>query len=109
MQLQIRDRTENFIQPIHGILPVVTKIEKVQSLKFQVKFLETQRFDLINSMAPTQLLFHGTSDDGIRGIVKEGFRLPPEDKNNMFGQVCGHLAITFLMLQWLSHDKKVEI
>jgi hypothetical protein len=65
----------------------VTKIQKVRSLKLQIKFVETQR-DLISPMAPTQLLFHGTSDDGIQGIVDKGFQLPPADKRNMFGQVC---------------------
>lgn len=82
---QIRDRTEKYIQPKHGIFPIVTKIEKVRNPKLQLKFVETQR-DLIWPMAPTQLLFHGTSDDGIQGIVEKGFQLPSVDKRNMFGQ-----------------------
>jgi hypothetical protein len=83
--LMVRDRTKKFIQPIHGILPIVTKIEKVRSLKFQIKFVETQR-DLISPTSPTQLLFHGTTNDSIQGIVEKGFQLPPADKRNMFGQ-----------------------
>ena len=85
--MQVKDRTEKFIQPVHGILPIVTKIEKVCNLQFQIKFIEAQK-DLIGPMAPTQLLFHGTSNDGIQGIVEKGFRLPPADNRNMFGQVC---------------------
>ncbi|GLJ17146.1 hypothetical protein SUGI_0296680 [Cryptomeria japonica] len=83
--LQVRDRTEKFIQPKHGILPIVTKIEKVFNLHLQIKFLETQK-DLLRPTSPTQLLFHGTSDQAIQGIIKAGFKLPPSDKQNMFGR-----------------------
>ncbi|GLJ17149.1 hypothetical protein SUGI_0296770 [Cryptomeria japonica] len=83
--LLVRDRTEKFIQPKHGILPIVTKIEKVSSVHLKIKFLETQK-DLISPTSPTQLLFHGTSDQGIQGIIKKGFELPPPDKQNMFGR-----------------------
>ncbi|KAH9330190.1 hypothetical protein KI387_002298 [Taxus chinensis] len=86
--LQVRDRTEKFIQPKHDILPVVTKIEKVRCQKSHIKFLETQK-DLISPASPTQLLFHGTSDQGIQGILEAGFKLPSEDKRNMFGQRDG--------------------
>jgi hypothetical protein len=78
--LEIKDRTKNFIQLLHEILPIVTKIQRVYSLQLQIKFVETQR-DMISPMVPTQLLFHGISDDGIRGIVDKGFQLPPIDKN----------------------------
>ena len=50
------------------------------SLQLQIKFVETQR-NMISPMAPTQLLFHGISDDGIQVIVDKGFQLPPIDKN----------------------------
>jgi hypothetical protein len=78
--MQVKDRTEKFIQPLHEILPIVTRIQRVHILKLQIKFVETQR-DLISPMAPTQLLFHGTSEDGIQGIVDKGFQLPTADKN----------------------------
>ena len=78
--LEIKDRTKNFIQLLHEILPIVTKIQRVYSLQLQIKFVETQR-NMISPMAPTQLLFHGISDDGIQGIVDKGFQLPPIDKN----------------------------
>ena len=96
--MQVSERTEKFAQPIHGIIPVVTKIEKVRNLKLQIKFVETQRH-LISPVSPTQLLFHGTNDDGIEGIVEKGFRLPPAHKRNMFGQVCWQWAIIFLYFQ----------
>lgn len=78
--MEIKDRTKNFIQLLHEILPIVTKIQRVYSLQLQIKFVETQR-DMISPMVPTQLLFHGISDDGIQGIVDKGFQLPPIDKN----------------------------
>ena len=60
MQMQVKDRTETFMQPVHGIImqtvhgiiPIDTNIEKVCNLKLQIKFLEAQK-DLINLMAPT--------------------------------------------------------
>ncbi|KAI5066362.1 hypothetical protein GOP47_0018986 [Adiantum capillus-veneris] len=84
-RFQVKDRTEKFIQPTHSILPVVTKIEKVTNTKLQLNFLQAQR-DSIDVLQPTQLLFHGTNDEGIKGITTDGFRLPPPHKNNMFGR-----------------------
>eukprot|EP01018_Ginkgo_biloba_P035956 Gb_31147 [translate_table: standard] len=85
--LQVLDRTEKFIQPGHGVLPIVTKIEKVSNVDMQIKFLEAQR-DLISPNESTQLLFHGTDDNAIQSIIKKGFKLPAKNKKNMFGQGC---------------------
>ena len=52
MQMQVKDRTETFMQLVHGIIPIETKIEKVCNLKLQIKFVEAQK-DLISLMAPT--------------------------------------------------------
>jgi hypothetical protein len=67
-------------------LPIVRRVEKVTNLKLEVAFLKAQK-DLIDPTAPTQLLFHGTSDEGVQGITQNGFLLPPLSANNMFGQV----------------------
>ncbi|KAH9314167.1 hypothetical protein KI387_022794, partial [Taxus chinensis] len=85
--LQVIDRTERFIQPSHGICPIVTKIEKVSNLDMEIRFLEAQK-DLINPNGSRQLLFHGTNDNAIKSIIDKGFKLPPKTKENMFGQGC---------------------
>ena len=82
----MKDRTEKFIQPDHITLPIVRKVEKVTNRKLEVAFLKAQK-DLIDPTAPTQLLFHGTSDEGVLGITINGFRLPAASARNMFGQV----------------------
>ena len=73
MQMQVKEyRTETFMQLVHRIIPIETKIEKVCNLKLQIKFVEAQK-DLISPMDPTQFVFHGNSNDGIKGIVEKGF------------------------------------
>ncbi|GLJ13963.1 hypothetical protein SUGI_0223310 [Cryptomeria japonica] len=85
--LQVMDRTERFIQPSHGICPIVTKIEKISNLEMEIKFLESQK-DLFNPNGPRQLLFHGTDDAAIKSIISKGFKLPPKGNDNMFGRGC---------------------
>ncbi|MCO5551811.1 hypothetical protein L7F22_005313 [Adiantum nelumboides] len=83
----VKDRTEKFIQPTHNIIPVVQKIEKVTNAKLQLRFRQAQK-DLRDILQPTQLLFHGTDDEGVKGVTTHGFRLPSPDKKNMFGPGC---------------------
>eukprot|EP00252_Welwitschia_mirabilis_P023676 TRINITY_DN6763_c0_g1_i2.p3 TRINITY_DN6763_c0_g1~~TRINITY_DN6763_c0_g1_i2.p3 ORF type:complete len:174 (+),score=26.69 TRINITY_DN6763_c0_g1_i2:712-1233(+) len=90
--LDVKDRTEKFVQPQHGILPVVIRIEKIRSPRLQMKFLEAHS-DLLNPVFPSRLLFHGTSNENIESIVQKGFRLPPPDKKNMFGQVIFQVVL----------------
>ena len=85
--MKVQDQVTKFIQPCHKWFPAITKIEKVTNLDLEKKFEEakTRAFgDYIDTK------FHGTSDKGVKGITKNGFRLPDEnpsdDKRGMFGQ-----------------------
>ena len=85
--MKVQDQVTKFIQPCHKWFPAITKIEKVTNLDLEKKFEEakTRAFgDYIDTK------FHGTSDEGVKGITKNGFRLPDEnpsdDKRGMFGQ-----------------------
>ena len=85
--MKVQDQVTKFIQPCHKWFPAITKIEKVTNLDLEKKFekAKTRAFgDYIDTK------FHGTSDEGVKGITKNGFRLPdenaPEEKRGMFGQ-----------------------
>ncbi len=80
----IKDRVCKYIQPVHKWEPIVTKIEQVTNLKLKEKWLNAQKkmFD----PSKHELKFHGTTDLGIDGITKDGFRLPKKDATNMYGQ-----------------------
>jgi hypothetical protein len=82
---QVKDRTEKYVQTSHKTLPVVESVEEVLNDRRQLQWLEAQR-DMID---PTHksMLFHGTSKEGVDAICAQGFKLPPADRRNMFGQV----------------------
>ena len=98
---QVKDRTEKFIQPDHKTVPFVWKVEKVTNIKLELAFLKAQK-ELIDPTAPTQLLFHGTSDEGVKGITHDGFRLPAGEARKMFGQVRSELQMNASDIQYLS-------
>jgi hypothetical protein len=71
--LTIEDSVLKSIVPVHNWWPTVTKIEKVMNLRvekiyFQAKLKVTNDYE--------DLKFHGTSNEGVSGITKEGFKLP---------------------------------
>ena len=76
------DRVKKYIQPGHNWFPVITKIEKVTNSHLEVKWLErkSELFDPRRS----ELKFHGTSVEGVEGIIKMGFRMP-RPGNHMYG------------------------
>ena len=78
----VYDQVRKFIQPGHNWFPDVKKIEKVTNLKLQKKWLETKSrmFDPTRSA----MKFHGTGDEGVEGITKNGFRMPQE--GGMYGK-----------------------
>ena len=84
---QVADRVEKYVQAMHSWSPSITKITKVTNLKLEVKFekAKTKAFG-----TNIDQKFHGTSDDGIRGITKDGFRVPgqppPGQRPGMYGQ-----------------------
>ena len=83
----VTDHVLKFIQPMHNWFPEVDKIEKVTNLVLQKKFEEAKTKAFGDFIATK---FHGTSDEGVKGITKNGFRMPNENlpypKRSMFGQ-----------------------
>ena len=84
---KVKDKVEKFVQPMHQWFPNITKIEKVTNLRLEKKF------EVAKSKAFGDYLddkFHGTSDEGVKGITKDGFRMPdpnpPPTKRGMYGQ-----------------------
>ena len=70
---QVADMCEKYIQPMHNWRPNITKIARVTNLALEVKFERAKA----NAFGPNiGQKFHGTGDDGIEGITKNGFRMP---------------------------------
>ena len=78
----------NSIKEMHEWMPLITKIEKVQNLQLEKLYLRAKS----TAFGHLEIdLFHGTSDDGVKGIVENGFRMPPKtlpfgQKPGMYGQ-----------------------
>ena len=83
----VNDLVVKFVQPMHNWFPKVTKIEKVTNLVLEKKFEEAKSNAFGDHIAPK---FHGTDDNGVKGITKDGFRMPdqnpPPQKRGMYGQ-----------------------
>ena len=71
---KVEDQVMKFIQPCHNWYPSVTKIEKVTNLELEKKF-EEAKSKAFGDHIDTK--FHGTSDEGVDGITKNGFKMPP--------------------------------
>ena len=76
------DRVMKYIQPGHSWFPVIKKIEKVTNNDLELKWLRAKKqlFDPRRN----ELKFHGTSLEGVEGIIKDGFRMP-KPGNQMYG------------------------
>ena len=76
----------NFIKPDHAWYPKITRIERVTNPRLEQNWLEA-RSGLFDPVRDDERKFHGTDDEAIKNICfGEGFRLPAESNNNMFGQ-----------------------
>ena len=73
--LKVEDSVMRSIVPIHNWNPSITGIEKVTNWKLEKKY-EEARGRLNGSYEDTK--FHGTGDEGVLGITKNGFRLPKD-------------------------------
>ena len=84
---KVNDKVVKFVQPMHNWFPKVTKIEKVINLELEKKF-EAAKSKAFGDHIDEK--FHGTDDNGVRGITKDGFRMPdqspPAAKRGMYGQ-----------------------
>jgi hypothetical protein len=73
------------VQTSHKTLPVVESVEEVINDRLQLQWLEAQH--AMKDPTHKSMLFHGTSKEGVEAICEQGFKLPPAEKRNMFGQV----------------------
>ncbi len=80
---RVLDRVMNYIQVMHNWNPRIVKIEKVKNLKLEAKF-EAAKMRSVGDFE--DLKFHGTSNEGVEGIIRDGFRMPGAPK---FGQQPG--------------------
>ena len=84
---KVNDKVVYFVKPMHNWFPNVTKIEKVTNLTLEKKFEEAKSKAFGVHIDEK---FHGTSDEGVKGITKDGFRMPdpnpPPNKRGMYGQ-----------------------
>ena len=84
---QVTDRVEKYIQSNHNWIPNVRTITKVTNLQLEVKF-EKAKSKAFGTNIDQK--FHGTNNEGVRGIIREGFRKPgaplPGKRLGMYGQ-----------------------
>ena len=84
---QVTDRVEKYVQSMHTSIPSVTKIWRVTNLKLEIKF-ERAKARAFGTNIDQK--FHGTSDAGIEGITRNGFKKPgpppPGQRPGMYGQ-----------------------
>ncbi|XP_048576294.1 uncharacterized protein LOC5506123 [Nematostella vectensis] len=84
---KVEDQVLKYIQPCHNWYPTVHKIEKVTNLKLEKRFEEAKSRAFGDNI---DTKFHGTSDEGVAGITRDGFKLPdqnlPPGKRGMYGQ-----------------------
>ena len=85
--LKVEDMMLKYTQDMHNFFPTVTKIEKVVNKELELKFqkaLTTVHGDHVDHK------FHGTTNEGVEGIIRNGFRMPGPPKfgkrPGMFGQ-----------------------
>ena len=83
----VNDLVVKFVQPMHNWFPKVTRIEKVTNNALEKKFEEAKCMAFGDHI---DTKFHGTDDNGVRAIIKDGFRMPdqnpPPSKRGMYGQ-----------------------
>ena len=85
---KVKDQVLKFIQPCHNWFPTIIKIERVTNLELEKKF-EGAKSRAFGDYIDTK--FHGTSDNGLKDIIRKGFRMPeaiprPPKKRGMYGQ-----------------------
>ncbi|KAJ3048283.1 hypothetical protein HK097_010706, partial [Rhizophlyctis rosea] len=82
---EMKDLVERYTQPEHGVYYKVNKVEKVTNLELERKYW-SERAQMVDPARDPLRKFHGTSEEGVSGIIATGFRLPDASKNNMYGQ-----------------------
>ena len=77
--LKVFDMVTKYVLPMHNWYPQITKIEKVHNLELEAQY-EEYRSVAFGELE--DLKFHGTSDEGVEGITRDGFRI---GKPGMYG------------------------
>uniref|UniRef100_A0A1I8J2R6 Poly [ADP-ribose] polymerase n=1 Tax=Macrostomum lignano TaxID=282301 RepID=A0A1I8J2R6_9PLAT len=80
--LDVEDRVLKYIRAEHSWYPTVNRVEKVLNASLKRKFL-SYKSALMFEPDRCELKFHGTSAEGVEGIITSGFRLP--EKAGMYG------------------------
>jgi len=75
--VQAKDRAEKYTDPDCKVMVVVTKVQKIENLKLQRKFLEAHK-ELFDPLEIPEWLFYGGSDDLLDQVVNKGFRAARE-------------------------------
>ena len=81
---EIEDFVIKNIVPMHKWWPTVEKIEKVTNWKVEKKY-EEAKLKMKSMTMYAARKFHGTSNEGVKGITENGFRLPNPSNDNMYG------------------------
>ena len=71
--MAVADKVLKYVQPMHNWHPDVKKIEKVHNLQLERKF---EKAKLSCHGTHIDAKFHGTNEEGIQNIPREGFRAP---------------------------------
>ena len=80
----VQDRVLKYIKPMHNWKPTITKIQKISNPSLEMKFNAAKTRCFGKYIA---LKCHGTGEDGIEKIPREGFKMPaPNGRRSMFGQ-----------------------
>ena len=79
---EVEDFVMKNIVPMHKWWPTVVEIEKVTNWKVEKKY-EQAKLKLKHDYEARK--FHGTSNEGVKGITENGFRLPNPSNDNMYG------------------------
>ena len=81
---EIEDFVIKNIVPMHKWWPTVVEIEKVTNWKVEKKY-EEAKLKMKSMTMYAARKFHGTSNEGVKGITENGFRLPNPSNDNMYG------------------------
>ena len=73
--LDVEDQVKKYVQPGHNWYPQVIKIVEVKNPELKIRFLKVST-ELFHRAPETVKKFHGTTNEGVDGITKSGFRLP---------------------------------
>ena len=71
--LDLKDKVYQSALSMHNWCPPITKIERIYNKKLELKYAEAK----LNAFGRHEAeKFHGTDNNGIIGISRDGFRLP---------------------------------